>query len=105
MLKFLIFVLIPITLILLAVFFEGMMELYKQEKEEEKNIVRDGMEGYLDQKYGRGKVKIFKSILDAEGNERYLIYLPHYEWFKTPKYQWYEVYATHNGFHHREIQG
>jgi hypothetical protein len=80
------------------------MELYKKEKEDKKNIIREGMEGYLDQHFGFGTVKVFKSILDAEGNLRYLIYLPRYEWFKSPKYQWFEVYATPNGFHHVKIE-
>lgn len=102
---FLVFVLIPINLILLSVFFDGLMRLYKQEKEDKKNLVREGMEGYLDQTFGYGTVKIFKSVHDAEGNVRYLVYLPTYEWFKSQKNQWYEVYATHNGFHHNEIEG
>lgn len=105
MLKLLIFVLLAITLILLSVFIDGLMKLHKQEEEDRKNIVREGMEGYLDQTFGIGPVKIFKSILDAEGNIRYLVYLPQYEWFKAPKYQWFEVYATQNGFQHNRIEG
>jgi hypothetical protein len=100
----LIFVLIAITLILLSIFMDGLMELHKQEKEHKKNIVRDGMEGYLDRTFGIGPVKIFKSIVDAEGNIRYLVYLPQNEWFKSPTYKWYEVYATHNGFQHIEVE-
>lgn len=103
--KILVFVLIPISLIFLSVFIDGLMELHKQEKEDKKNMVREGMEGYLDQTFGIGTVTIFKSILDAEGNLRYLVYLPRYEWFKYPKYQWYEVYTTHKGFQHFEIEG
>ena len=105
MLKPLVFVLIAITLILLSLFIDGLMQLYKQEKEDKKNTVRDGMEGYLDQTFGIGPVKIFKTIQDADGNLRYLVYLPQYEWFKTPQYKWYEVYATQNGFQHNEIEG
>ena len=105
MLKILIFILIAITLILLSLFVDGLMELYKQEKEAAKNTVREGMDGYLDQTFGFGMVKIFKTILDAEGNIHYLVYLPQYAWLKTPKYQWYEVYATHHGFHHSKIEG
>ncbi|MFP5111752.1 hypothetical protein ACSU64_05170 [Bacillaceae bacterium C204] len=105
MLKLLVFALIAITLVLLSVFADGLIKLYKEEKEAEKNVVLDGMEGYLAQTFGIGPVKIFKSILDADGNIRYLIYLPQYEWFKSPKYKWYEVYATKNGFQHHEIEG
>jgi len=104
LLQLLVFVLIAITLILLSVFIDGLMELQKQEMEEKRNIVREGMEGYLDQTFGFGTVKIFKSILDAEGNFGYLVYLPHYEWFKSPKYKWYEVFATQKGFHHSEVE-
>lgn len=104
MVKILIFVLIAITLILLSIFFTGLTELHKQEKEDRKNIVREGIEGNLDQIFGLGTVKIFKSIYVAEGNLRHVVYLPQYEWFKSPKYQWYEVYATQNGFQHIEIQ-
>jgi hypothetical protein len=104
LLKILVFVLIAITLIFLSVFIDGLMELHKQEKEDEKNSVKKGIEGYLQRTFGIGPVKIFKSILEPEGNLRYLIYLPQYEWFKSPKYQWFEVHATHNGFHHSEIE-
>ncbi|MEH7083043.1 hypothetical protein V7139_09965 [Neobacillus drentensis] len=102
MFNLLIFGLIAITLVLLSIFVDGLMRLYKEEKEAEKNVVRDGMEGYL---YGMGPVKIFKTIHDADGNLSYLVYLPQYEWFKAPTYKWYEVYATKNGFQHQEIEG
>ncbi|MGG3468657.1 hypothetical protein ABES02_14395 [Neobacillus pocheonensis] len=104
MLKLLVFVLIAITLILLSVFIDGLMELQKQELEEKKNIIREGIEGYLDRTFGFGTVKIFKSLLDAEGNLGYLVYLPHYEWFKSPQYKWYEVFATQKGFQHDEVE-
>ena len=100
MLKIFIFILILITLILLSIFIDGLMGLHKQEREDKKNMVRDGMEGYLDKTFGFGNVTIFRSILDAEGTTRYLVYLPKYEWFKSPKYEWYEVYATQSGFKH-----
>lgn len=86
-------------------FVDGVLELHKQEKEEMKSIIRDGMEGYLDRTFGFGTVTIFKSVLDAEGNTRYLVYLPRYAWFKAPKYDWYEVYATQNGYKHEAIKG
>ncbi|MCM3690706.1 hypothetical protein [Neobacillus niacini] len=105
MLKLFIFVLILITLVLMSMFIDGVLELHKQEKEEKKNIVRDGMEGYLDKTFGFGNVTIFKTVLDAEGNTRYLVYFPKYEWFKAPKYEWYEVYATQSGFKHDAIKG
>ncbi|MBV7507681.1 hypothetical protein KW850_20845 [Bacillus sp. sid0103] len=105
MFNLLIFVLIAITLVLLSIFIDGLMKLYKEEMEAEKNVVRDGMEGYLDQTFGIGPVKIFKTMFDADGNVRYLIYLPQYQWFKSPKYKWYEVYATKNGFQHHEVEG
>ena len=104
MFKFLVFVLIPINLIMIAVFIDELFQLYRQEKEEQKNIVREGMEGYLDQAFGFGTVKIFKSVFDAEGNESYLVYLPQYEWFKAPKYKWFEVYSKDNSFYHCEIE-
>ncbi|WP_413300050.1 hypothetical protein AA0X95_17495 [Bacillus sp. 1P10SD] len=62
------------------------------------------MEGYLDQTFGFGTVKVYKLIVDAEGNVRYLVYLPQLEWFKTPTYKWYEVYATQSGFQHIEVE-
>jgi hypothetical protein len=104
MFQLFIFVLIAITLVLLSMFFAGLMEQYKTEKEEKKSIVRDGMLGYLDRTFGFGTVKIFNSFLDAEGNEGYLVYLPMYEWFKSPTYQWYEVYAVASDFRHAEIE-
>ncbi|MEH7335040.1 hypothetical protein V7161_20640 [Neobacillus drentensis] len=104
MLNLLIFILISITLVLLGIFIDGLMELHKKDEEDKKNIVREGIEGYLDKTFGFGAVKIFKSILDAEGNFGYLVYLPHYEWFKSPKYKWYEVFDTQSGFQHNEIE-
>jgi hypothetical protein len=104
LINLLIFILIAITLILLSLFIDGLMRLYKQEKDEKHTIVRDGMEGYLDQTFGIGPVKLFKTLLDADGNVRYLVYLPQYEWFKAPQYKWYEVYATQNGYQHIEIE-
>ena len=98
-------VLILITFFLLSIFIDGMIKLHKQENEAKKDIVRDGLAGYLTQQFGNETVKIFKTILDSDGNIRYLVYLPQYEWFKSPKYQWFEVYASQNGFHHSEIQG
>lgn len=103
MLKILVFVLIAINLVLLSMFFEGLIEQYKLEKEEAKNTVKGGMEGYLEQTFGIGAFKIFKSMVDIDGNVRYLVYLPKYEWFKAPTYQWYEVYATQNGYQHTEV--
>jgi hypothetical protein len=98
-------VLIPITILLLCAFVNGLIELYYKEQEDKKRIVKEGIEGYLNQIFGYGTVQIFKSILDAEGTLRYIIYLPHYEWFKSPTYKWYEVYATDNGYNHIEIEG
>lgn len=89
----------------MSMFIDGVMELHKQEKEEKKNIIRDGMEGYLDRTFGFGTFTIFKTLLDADGHTRYLVYLPKYEWFKAPKYEWYEVYATQSGFKHEAIKG
>lgn len=97
-------VLIPITIILLGAFINGVIVLNNKEKEDKKRIVKEGIEGYLEQTFGIGTVKIFKKIFDADGILRYIIYLPHYEWFKSPRYQWYEVYATDNGYHHIEIE-
>ncbi|WP_419887872.1 hypothetical protein ACN6MT_20945 [Neobacillus niacini] len=105
MLKLFLFVLILITLVVLSIFIDGVMELHKQEKEDKKNIIRDGMEGYLDKTFGFGNVTIFKSILCADGSTRYLVYLPKYEWFKSPQYDWYEVYASQNGYKHEAVKG
>lgn len=105
LLKLFIFLLILITLVLLSIFIDGVLELHKQEKEDKSNIIRDGMEGYLDKTFGFGNVTIYKSILDADGNTRYLVYLPKYEWFKAPKYEWFEVYATQSGYRHDSIKG
>jgi regulatory protein YycI of two-component signal transduction system YycFG len=45
LLKLFIFVLILITLVLLSIFIDGVLEIHKQEKEDKKNFIRDGMEG------------------------------------------------------------
>ncbi|WP_059172530.1 hypothetical protein [Bacillus sp. FJAT-27445] len=103
MLKFLVFVLLPITLVLLAIFAQELFELHKQEKEEKKSLVREGMEGYLDQLFGYRNAKVFKVVYDADGNERYMVYFPSYAWFKEPTYKWYEVYQVQNGYRHSEI--
>ncbi|WP_040203480.1 hypothetical protein [Neobacillus jeddahensis] len=105
MIQILVFILTIIALVLLSIFTVGLMELYKLEKEVRNNLVREGMLGYLDEIFGMGAAKIFKTILDAEGNHRYLVYLPQYAWFKSPKYQWFEVYETDNGFVHSEVAG
>jgi len=99
-----IFVLISITLVLLSIFISGLKELHKEEKDLRKNMIRDGIIGYLDQTFGYGAAKIFKSIFDAEGTLRYLVYLPEYEWFKSPKYKWFEVYTTQKGFQYTEME-
>lgn len=104
MLQILVFILIAATLILLSMFVDGVLELYKLEEEEKSHIVRDGLDGYLDRTFGFGKVTLFKTMLDCEGNIRYLVYLPEYEWFKAPKYKWYEVFATQNGYRHLELE-
>lgn len=104
MIKLVIFGLIVLTLIMVSIFIGGLLDLHKQEMEEKKNWVRAGMEGYLDQTFGYGNVKVFKSMVDANGNECYLVYLPQLKWFKTPKYKWYEVYATQSGFEHYEVK-
>ncbi|WP_142922571.1 hypothetical protein [Neobacillus notoginsengisoli] len=104
MLKFLVFILIPVTLVVLAIFIEGLLELYKLKREEENSLAREGMEGYLDQQFGYKKVRVFKKIYDAEGAVRYMVYLPSYEWFKAPNYQWYEVFSTEQGYKHCEIE-
>ncbi|MBY0147398.1 hypothetical protein [Neobacillus niacini] len=105
MLKLFVFVLILFTLVLISMFIDGVVELHKQEKEEKKNIIRDGMKGYLDKTFGFGNVTLYKTILDAEGNTCYLVYLPKYEWFKAPKYEWYEVCATQSGYKHEAVKG
>lgn len=99
-----IFVLIAVTLVLLSMFVDGLMEQYKEEKDLEKQMVRDGMEGYLDRTFGFGTVKVFKTLIDPDGNTRYLVYLPKYEWFKSAEYEWYEVFSTNNSFQHAKIE-
>ncbi|MDQ6595562.1 hypothetical protein E2K98_26945 [Bacillus salipaludis] len=105
MLKFIVFVvLIPITIFLLSAFINGLFELNHEEKENRKRILREGLEGYLDRTFGYGTAKIFKSILDAEGLLSYVIYLPHYDWFKSTKYQWFEISLSDKGYTHSEIK-
>lgn len=104
MFKFLIVGLILITFFLLSIFIDGIMKQHMQEKEDSKNISKDGLAGYLAQSFGNERVKIFKSIVYSDGILCHLVYVPRYEWFKSPKYQWFEVYASQNGFHHSEIQ-
>lgn len=103
MLNIFVFVLIAVTLVLLSIFVDGLIELNRLEQEDKNHFVREGLEGYMDQTFGIGRFKIFKTLLDSEGNIRYLVYLPKYEWLKATKYQWYEVYATQNGYHHSEF--
>lgn len=103
MFTLMIFVLIAVTLILLSIFAVGLSELHKQEQEDKKNMVREGIEGYLDQIFGYGLAKIFKSIYDADGNLGYVVYLPQYEWFKSTHYKWFEVFETNHGYQHVEI--
>lgn len=100
---FFVVVLTLVTFFLLPIFVDGLIKLHKQEEAEKRNIIREGMEGYLDKIFGYGMTNVFKTIVDAEGNIGYVVYLPHYEWFKTPKYQWFEVYATGDGYKHSEI--
>ncbi|MGG1398202.1 hypothetical protein ABE288_10410 [Bacillus salipaludis] len=105
MLKFIVFVvLIPITIFLLSAFINGLFELSHEEKENRKRLIREGIEGYLDQTFGYGTAKIFKSIFDAEGLLSYVIYLPHYKWLKSPRYQWFEVSLSDKGYTLREIK-
>jgi hypothetical protein len=102
--QFMIFVvLVPLTIMLLGAFVNGLFELSHEEKEERKRIIREGIEGYLDRTFGYNTAKIFKSLLDSNGLLSYIVYLPHYEWFKTPRYQWFEVCTTNNGYNHTEI--
>ncbi|MFZ7945920.1 MULTISPECIES: hypothetical protein [Bacillaceae] len=104
MVQIFVFVLIAVTLVLLSMFVDGVIELYKVEKEEKNHMSRDGLDGYLDKTFGFGKVKLYKTVLDSEGNLHYLVYLPKYEWFKAPEYQWFEVFATHTGYQHCECE-
>jgi hypothetical protein len=67
LLKLFTFVLILMTLVLLSIFIDGVLKIHKQEKEDKKNFIRDGMEGYLDKTFGFGNVTIFKSIFDTHG--------------------------------------
>ncbi|MCH6267315.1 MULTISPECIES: hypothetical protein [Neobacillus] len=104
MLNILVFVLIAVTLVLLSIFVDGLIELNRQEQEDKKQFVRDGLEGYMDQTFGIGRFKVFKTLLDSEGNIRYLVYLPKYEWLKAPTYHWYEVYEAHTGYRHNAYE-
>ena len=105
MLQFMVFVvLVPVTIMLLGAFVNGLFELSHEEKEERKRMIREGIEGYLDRTFGYGTAKIFKKILYSDGILGYVIYLPHYEWFKAPRFQWFEVYATDNAYNHIEIE-
>jgi hypothetical protein len=98
-------VLIPSFAILITMFVKGMIALHKQEKEYGSSIGKDGYLLYMEKAFGIGKFEIFNSIYDeVEGKFRYTVFSPHYEWFKTPKYTWYEVSATENGYQHNVIE-
>lgn len=88
----------------MSIFIDGLLKLHKQELKEKSKLVRDGLEGYLDQVFGRECATLFNTIADAEGNMSYLVYLPKNEWFKSANYQWFEVYANQNGYHHKQIE-
>lgn len=101
MLKILLYIVLVICLI---VFIKELMELHKKDKEYEKSLGKDDINLYIEKTFGKGKFVIFKSMSDDEGNLRHTIYLPNYEWFKSPQYQWFEVYATNNSFNHIKIE-
>lgn len=88
-------VLLPLSIVLLFVFFKGLMDLHEQEKGE--------LERYIDSMFGKGKTRLFQSILDDAGEVRHLVYSPDYQWFKSPKYRWFEVSTENNGFRHNEV--
>lgn len=95
--------LILITFFLLSLFIDGMMKLHNEEEAGKRNLIREGIEGYLDQTFGYGAVRLFNTLIDANGKLIHVVYKPTYEWFKTPTYHWYEVYVTDNGYKHVEI--
>lgn len=103
MVKILLVILILVTFFLLSLFIDGMMKLHRQEEDGKRNFIRDGIEGYLDQTFGYEAVKLFNTLIDANGTLIYVVYKPTYKWFKEPKYDWYEVYATDKGYEHAQI--
>lgn len=89
---------------MLSMFIDGLLKLHKQEQDNIRNQIREGIEGYLDQTFGYKAATLFNTLVDAEGTLSYVVYKPKHEWFKTPKYHWYEVFATDKGFKHVEMK-
>jgi hypothetical protein len=58
----------------LGLFIDGLMKLRKKELEEKKNTMGDRIEGDLYNTFGIGTDHIFKSIHDAEGNLRHIVF-------------------------------
>jgi hypothetical protein len=92
--------------ICLAVFIFYLVELSKREPAAavESSVVKPEWFVYLENKLGLGEFKLFKTMMDAEGDLVHIVYLPHYEWFKAPEYRWFEVYDTNAGFKHNEME-
>jgi hypothetical protein len=89
--------LVLVTVFLLMLFVDGLRGLREEEKSD--------VELFLDALFGKDKGKVFKSV-NYEGDLRHIVYLPHYEWFKTPTYKWFEVYTDENdAFNYMEIEG
>jgi len=94
------FTMAVIILCILINFIEDCVELHKQEIEQFKSDLLE----FLEKTFGKDKFEIFKSSLYDDGILRHIIYVPHYEWFKSPQYQWYEVYATNTDYHFNKIE-
>jgi hypothetical protein len=101
MAKILLYILLVLCFVVII---RELKELYQKDVEFEKSAGRDEIKQYIDKTFGNGNYKVFKSLLDGEGRLRNIIYLSQYEWFKTPTYQWYDVYATEKGYNHTMIE-
>jgi hypothetical protein len=99
--QFLLFILLILCFVVIV---RESMELHKEDKEYEKSIGSEEIKSYIEKTFGKGNFQIFRSLVDEEGKLRHIVYLSKYDWFKTPEYQWFDVYATNNGYKHSKIE-
>lgn len=96
MFKLLFAFLVLVTVFLLIVFISGLGDLREEEKSD--------FERYLDKIFGKNRGKIFKSVVYDNGDLSQIVYVPQSEWFKAPKYQWFEFYVEDDEYKYVEIE-
>jgi hypothetical protein len=86
------------------VFFNDLKEIHKEDIEYLKSIGGEEIKQYIEKTFGKGNFTILKSMVDENGKLGHIIYLPRNEWFKSENYEWYDVYATNNGYSHKKAE-